>query len=152
MMKAKLAVPSPKQPGLPKAIVKIAPAGNPDGAGTSAIRLLVRIENLPPVTAGDTADVWLGITEDKLQTNVTRGENAGRILNHTAVVRKLRVIGSIDSGKATTFSFQPTLTISSGWKRENLRAVVFVQERASRRVLGARAVGLTAEPNDSASR
>jgi hypothetical protein len=36
------------------------------------------------------------------------------------------------------------MTIAKGWKRDDLRAVVFVQERARRRVLGAAVLNLAA--------
>jgi hypothetical protein len=35
------------------------------------------------------------------------------------------------------------VTLAKGWKPENLRAVAFLQERKSRRVIGAVAVKLT---------
>ena len=43
---------------------------------------------------GETADVLLAITEDGLVSSVTRGENAGSRLPHTAVARDLRVPSS----------------------------------------------------------
>jgi len=54
------------------------------------------------------------------------------------VLRSLRRIGNAD-GRSDSFSFQgdATLKLKSGWKRENLTAVVLVQEKKSRRILGA---------------
>jgi hypothetical protein len=66
-------------------------------------------------------------------------KNAGRRLSHTGVVRSLTPIGKIDSQK---FAAQPVERIEKGWNRGNLKAVVFVQERKSRRVLGAASVPL----------
>ena len=106
------------------------------------IALQVRVESLPAGSAGSAADVLLAITEDNLATNVSRGENAGRKLSHTGVVRKLSVIGKVNPRQTPAFSAQPGVAIDNVWKRENLRAVVLVQERASGRVLGAAAVPL----------
>jgi hypothetical protein len=70
----------------PKADVQISPARKASGA----ISLQVRASNLPAVTASDTVDLLLAITESDLSSNVTRGENTGRRLNHRTVVRYLR--------------------------------------------------------------
>jgi hypothetical protein len=75
--------------------------------------------------AGD-ADVMLAITESNLSTKVPAGENRGRELHHTGVVRSLTRIGSIKSG---TFHADAHIARKSEWKAENLRAVVFVQRR-----------------------
>jgi hypothetical protein len=124
----------------PKATVQLTRGKNPAGEKSNAIQLQVRVENLPAVSAGDTAEVFLAITESHLHSSVSRGENAGRRLSHTAVVRQLSIIGRVSA--TTSFTAEPIVTLASGWKQENLRAVVFVQERASRRVLGAAAIGL----------
>jgi hypothetical protein len=101
--------------------------------------LSVKIEKTPAVSAGDTAEVVLAITESGLRSSVSRGENAGRRLTHTAVTRQLAVIGSI---KGAEFTATPAWTPDKAWQRDNLRAVVFVQERRSRRVLGAGSISL----------
>lgn len=112
----------------------------PDGENEAkGVRLSVRVGRLPPVTAGDTADVLLAITESDLSTSVARGENAGRRLGHVGVARTLSVIGA---AAGETFKAEPSVSIDGGWRRENLRAVVFVQERASKRVLGAASIKL----------
>jgi hypothetical protein len=38
---------------------------------------------------------------------------------------------------------ESTASFNVGWQRDNLRAVILVQERRSRRVLGAAALGLS---------
>ena len=101
----------------------------------------IHVANLPSVSAGDTAELMLAITESGLRSNVSRGENSGRKLIHTAVVRKLSNLGLVDSTSGS-FSSKASATIEKGWTRNNLKAVVFVQERASRRVLGAASVSL----------
>ncbi len=103
----------------------------------NSIALTVQVEDLPAISRGDQADVMLAITESGLMSKVARGENAGRELTHSSVTRKLIKIGDID-GK--TFSAQPSVRLESFWKRQQLKIVVFVQERSSRRVLGAAAI------------
>ena len=64
-----------------------------------------------------------------------RGENAGRLLRHAAVVRALRPLGTVAADG--TFAATVPLALGTSWKRANLRAVVLVQEQASRHVVGA---------------
>jgi len=111
-----------------KAVVKLAIAGE---------RLRVEVTELPH---SRDAEVLLAITEGNLKSDVRRGENSGRSILHTGVTRRLEVIGTAKSG--ATFSADPKLTLEKNWKRADLRAVVFVQERGSRRVLGAAAISL----------
>ncbi len=73
--------------------------------------------------------VLLAITEDGLSTQVGRGENSGRLLQHNGVVRELREIGSVHHGK---FSSAVKAAPHADWKPENLRAVVFVQKSGGR--------------------
>lgn len=122
----------------PKAYVQISRAE----AGGGAVQLNVRVENLPVLSAKESAEVLLALTESDLHSSVARGENAGRSLSHTAVVRQLSVIGNLNSQSGKTFSASPVVNIAGNWKRQNLRAVVFLQERASRRVVGAASVKL----------
>ncbi len=92
------------------------------------------------VPRGETAEIYLAIAENKLSSNVTRGENEGQKLSHAAVVRKLTSIGRV----STTLDFSSDLVVSSGrdWKRGDLRAVVFVQSNRTHRVLSAASVAL----------
>jgi len=128
----------------PKAKVMITRAQHP-AAKADAVPLSVRVTDLPPSHADSTVEILLAITESNLHSNVSRGENSGRQLNHTAVVRQLSVISSAQAREFKTLAAEPIVSIGNGWRRENLRAVVFVQERASRRLLGAASVGLAEE-------
>lgn len=113
----------------PAAQVQISPAGGN--------KLLLKVTGSRP------ADVMLAITEDNLVTKVGGGENGGRVLHHSAVVRELRRIGHVRNGG---FSATVPLTIEKGWKRDDLRAVVFVQDEASGRIFGAASVPFTSLP------
>lgn len=105
----------------------------------ASVRLSLRVEQPPKVTDGDAADVLLAITEGGLSSDVARGENSGRKLVHVGVVRRLTKLGELGSG---AFSTEATVALDKSWRRENLRAVVFLQERASRRVVGAASLKL----------
>ena len=83
------------------------------------------------------ADVYLAVTESELESQVLRGENAGRRLRHAPVVRSFGIIGRIDPRGSNVGQISNTLRLPHEWKRENLRAVVFVQERDSMRITGA---------------
>jgi hypothetical protein len=120
--------------GQQKIQVKLA-YGTPDNAGTE--HFSVKIGKLTTTTQRDTEEVWLAITETGLHSAVKRGENAGEDLHHAAVVRRIRRIGEAKSGDETAFSGDVNVPLQAEWKRENLRAVVFVQEKKSRRILGA---------------
>jgi len=114
--------------------------GNSADSGTE--NLSVTITKLPETAGRDTAEVWLAITETGLHSVVKRGENAGEDLHHAAVVRSIRKIGEAKAGDQTSFSGDASVSLRAEWKRENLRAVVFVQEKKGRRMLGAAAVPL----------
>lgn len=101
-----------------------------------SLTLAIRVEGLQDILKSNSADVLLAITESGLRSSVASGENAGRRLTHSAVVRKFSRIGGIDSGKTEVFSAQPVIQIEKAWKRENVKVVIFVQEHASRRVVG----------------
>lgn len=130
----------------PKAVVSLEFAAEKQGArGESATQLKVRIEKLPAVSAGNTVEVLLALTESNLSTSVTRGENGGRTLSHAPVVRQLSVIGTANAEAAVAYEGQQVLLLSRAWKRRNVRAVVFAQESATRRVLGAASIKLGGE-------
>lgn len=122
---------------LPKAKIQIGVASTVAGQ-SGMIQLTVRVGNIPTIAVGDTAELFLAIAESDLNSSVVSGENAGRNLHHTAVVRQLIVIGSISETKGeAAFTATPVVNIAGNWHRDKLRLVVFVQERASRHVIGA---------------
>lgn len=106
---------------------------------TAPGRLSVSVGHLPASAASDPADVFLAVTEDNLTSAVGGGENVGRHLSHSAVVRALVPIGTI-TGR--TFTASPSVTLKPGWRRGHLHAVVFAQERESRRIVGASEIAL----------
>lgn len=126
----------------PKAAVTLDRSATTADANAATIALQVRVEKPPAISNGDTAEVLLAITESNLLSSVSRGENSGRRLMHTAVVRQLSVVGTVSGESNKAFTASPVVTLDKKWQRANLRAVVFVQERASRKVLGAATTSL----------
>ena len=119
----------------PHALVSIAL----DLTGSDRVAVTVTARDLPDVSRGDHADTVVAVTEDRLRSEVRSGENKGRLLTHTAVVRELRVVRG---ATPPDLSARSEVTLAPDWQREHLRIVAFLQERASRRVLGAAAVPL----------
>jgi hypothetical protein len=130
----------------PKADVRIVIPETKTQKDNQKVRLNVSVKNVPQVNRGDVAEVILALTEDNLSSNVSRGENSGRKLAHTAVVREMRALGRVDPAKKA-FDSETTAAIAKGWKRDDLRVVVFAQERAHRRVLGAASIKLKEAAN-----
>ncbi len=116
---------------LETAQVKIASAG--------ADQLSVQVKGPAAASSGSNALVMLAITEDNLSTQVGSGENGGRTLHHAAVVRDLRQVGTLkDGGIETTVP----LNLQKDWKRNDLHAIVFIQNGPSGKIEGAASVAL----------
>src|SRR5260370_21635046 len=113
---------------------------SPKGSGKESVS--VKMGKLEGPTKGDSEEVGLGVTETGLHCAVTRGENAGEDLHRAAVVRSMRKIGEAKADGETSFTGDANVSLQKEWKRENLRAVVFVQEKKSRRILGAAEIRL----------
>lgn len=80
------------------------------------------------------ADVFVVLALDHAESQVSRGENAGRNLSHVGVVKKLEKIGEFRAGEKFAKDVEFKIdTANPG----NLRLVAFVQERGMGRVLGA---------------
>ncbi len=116
----------------PKIGVKITPDASQKGMQAFTITVGSATDSALPAEA----DVFLAVTETGLHSSVTAGENAGKALQHAAVLRKMDKIGAIRA-KGNTFSGEAKVKFESSWKRENLRIVAFVQDKKSRHVLGA---------------
>jgi hypothetical protein len=95
-------------------------------------QLEIKISEIP---SHQNATVFLAVAEDNLTTSVKRGENGGRILEHTSVVRRLLPLGRVLT-QEKSFELETVSQIEPNWKREKLKFVVFLQENQSRRILG----------------
>ena len=122
--------------------VSVAPAGLAD----NDVLLNIRASGFHKEVQHPRVAVLLAITEDDLQVRVPRGENAGKSLKHQRVVRRLEVLEEIDTKAAQAFSTTAQVHLDPKWNRDHLRAIVFLQDRDSRRVLGAAEQRLDSTP------
>jgi hypothetical protein len=100
-------------------------------------RVEIRVGNLAGAATQEAADVWLAVIEDGLESAVKAGENAGKDLHHVATLRTLHKVGTAPTKDSSPLVLTQQVKFKSGWKKENLHFVVFVQERKSLHVLGA---------------
>jgi hypothetical protein len=69
-------------------------------------------------------DVWVAIADDRDETNVRKGENAGRTIAHVSVVRSLIKAGTVTKSAA----FDKTVRVPVNAPVADMRVVVFVAE------------------------
>ena len=100
--------------------------------------LKIKISDVPK---HENATVFLAIAEDNLSTNIKGGENSGRKLEHTSVVRELKSVGML-TAEQNNFEGVVAPQFQPNWKKENLKLVVFIQENASRKILGVNRISL----------
>ncbi|MFY9802403.1 MAG: DUF1223 domain-containing protein [Candidatus Acidiferrales bacterium] len=131
----------------PKTEVAIT-AEAPDGK--DAQQFTVSVGKLAGNTPGDVAEVLLAVTEDGLRSSVSRGENAGHVLRHVATLRSLHKIGVASNNQGSaSFRGDTRVKFDSRWNREKVSVAVFVQEKESRKILGAAAIRIAPTTTDS---
>jgi hypothetical protein len=81
------------------------------------------------------ADVYVAIALNHAESQVSGGENSGRKLSHSAVVKSIVKVGRLQKGQ--TFAQDIQLKLDSGTDTRNLRVIAFVQESGQGRVIGA---------------
>ena len=113
----------------PKATIEIVPTEE---------KFKVKISNIP---AHQNATVFLAVTEDNLASNIKGGENSGKKLEHTSVVRDLKSFGMLVA-EQSNLELESALPTQPNWKRDNLKLIVFVQENASRKIIGVNRIAL----------
>jgi len=84
---------------------------------------------------GQKADVYAAIALNHAESHVSGGENTGRHISHTAVVRNIVKIGSLRENQSFTRDIQ--LKFPANTDPSNARLVVFIQEPHQGKVLGA---------------
>jgi hypothetical protein len=112
----------------------------PSPASNGSQRFNVSIGKVVPGRSGDGAEVWLAVTEDGLHSSVSKGENAGRVLQHVATLRSLQKLGSADAKGNASFAADPVVKFNSQWNLENLHVTVFIQRKKSREIVGAASI------------
>ena len=101
----------------------------------------IEVGTLEPSFRVAEAEVCIAIALNRVQSQVSAGENAGRRLDHTAVVKNITRIGILKQGQAlgkdVEFSLEP------GTDLNNLRLIAFLQEPRQGPILGATLVQFT---------
>ena len=107
------------------------------GASTLAenvVRAQVEVGALPPAWRIRSADVFAAVALNHAESQVLRGENQGRRLQHVAVVKNITRVGSVNRAKGFQNEIKVKVDASDP---ANLRVVVFVQDNSTGKVLGA---------------
>jgi hypothetical protein len=106
------------------------------------VRAHVEVENLTSVFGnrgseknGSSNDVYTALVLAHAESQISGGENSGRRLTHTNIVRSLVNVGSLRSDQKFARDIQ--FKLDAGIDPGNLRLVAFVQERNQGQVLGA---------------
>jgi hypothetical protein len=88
-----------------------------------------------PLPNGHKAEVYLAIALNHAESQVSAGENAGRRISHTAVVRIMNKIGSLQKDHA--FAQDVQVKLPSNLPANDLRVVAFVQQAHQGQILAA---------------
>jgi hypothetical protein len=110
-------------------------------AGGRVLRVEVQTQFANGYAPRGAVDVVVAATEDNLVTDVRAGENRGRSLRHDAVARWMRAVATLSAGERIAVS-RTDVPIAADWNPANVKVICFVQERESRRIIGAGAARL----------
>jgi hypothetical protein len=82
------------------------------------------------------ADVYVAVALDHVESQVSGGENRGRHLVHLAVVLEITKVGRLQKGKSFRQDFRVKLNLPHT-SSSDIRIVAFIQETGPGQVLGA---------------
>ena len=99
------------------------------------LRTHIETEALTDAFGSREAEVYVAVALNHAESEVSRGENGGQRLAHTAVVRTLFKIGAVQLGQ--NFVQDVQLKLESGTDPHNLRLIAFLQLPHQGRVIGA---------------
>lgn len=118
---------------VPKAIVNVVADLPP---ATTALQIGIKVDVPPEIIVREASDLVIAVAEDNLASDVRRGENDGKRLKHSGVVRRLLTVGTL-MAQARRWSGTTSVAITPEWKAADLKVIGFLQEQQSRRVVGA---------------
>ncbi len=99
---------------------------------------------IAPLAVTKDATVFLAIAESNLETDVKGGENSGRKLAHTGVVRQLGAVSTLKpDNKGLEIDVNPQF--DGSWKKNDLKVVVFIQDNETGQILGVQQLSLTGQ-------
>jgi hypothetical protein len=99
------------------------------------LRGRIGVASLPASMHLATADIYLAVALSHAESQVLRGENGGRRLQHVAVVRTAAKVGSVTTRSG--FEQEASVKVERDAAPSNLRVIVFAQDPKTGRVLGA---------------
>ena len=102
-----------------------------DPSDPTRLRLHVNADAAPDQP---NADIYVAVALDHVESQVLKGENGGKHLEHVAVVEQLVKIGRLS--KAKNFAEDVQLKLKPGTDPKNLRLVTFIQEPGPGKLLG----------------
>jgi hypothetical protein len=115
---------------MPKIPVRIGTV-NIDSGKPAVLRTHVEAD----ATDRKSAEVFVAVALDHVESLVLKGENGGRHLVHVAVVQQIAKIGKVERSKSLTQDVE--LKLKPGTDPNNIRVVAFIQASGPGRVLGA---------------
>ena len=118
--------------GAPKIPVHLALISRDSSSG---VRVHLDTGILEPSFGAPDAEVQIAVALSHAESEVSAGENARERLEHVSVVTSLTKVGVLQRGLSLSQDIPLNLGPVSGY--QNLRLIVFVQERKQGRVLGA---------------
>lgn len=95
------------------------------------------VTSADPADLGQASTLYIALAENRVQSSVRSGENAGRALTHVAVVRALKPIGSVKSGSAFSQDFTFQVPSAGGSFSDGMRLVAFLQVDKTQSIIGA---------------
>lgn len=102
----------------------------------SQLSVTVSVDVPAAVERRGVADVFVIVAERGLVSAVRRGENGGRTLTHGAVARSLVPLGEL-AQRDRLFARTVDVAVAPNWNVGQLQILGVIQERDSRRILGA---------------
>jgi hypothetical protein len=104
-------------------------------AETDSLHAHLETDSLPVGSGLREAEVYTALALDHAESQISGGENSGRKLTYTSVLRTLQRVGTIRSGES--FSKDINLKLERRSDLHNLRLIAFVQEAGYGKVAGA---------------
>jgi hypothetical protein len=119
----------------PKVKIDLWADPDPDPASDS-LTARIRVEPVRGWSPRESVETLVALTEDGLVSNVARGENKGRRLAHTGVVRWMTSLGELDVAGSEVLPATVRIPLPSAWVGRRLNVVVWLQERSRGPVVG----------------
>jgi hypothetical protein len=124
----------------PRALVRLERISSEEEHNADSARVRVLVDSIPAILKNETFDVMLATTESGVTSSVSRGENAGRLLKHTGVVRTLTRIAEISPRKSRSYTANLMLPLPRTGNK--IRGVLFLQGRDTQVIAGASSCNL----------